>query len=650
MKNIIKPMLLLLAVAFIGSCSNLDESAFDIKPIDGADVIFSETFADGLGKFAVKNVSGAQTWAYYSNGYAIISGYENSVNNANEDWLISPEIDLTNVTSSYLTFEHVARYFADVTNEATIWVSENYNNDSLPASATWIPVKVNPFSDPGGWTFGSTEQISLNDFAGKKIKIALKYVSTATKAGTWELKNFIVKKGEAEKTPDMIYSETFAASLGLFNPISVSGDQKWYVTNGYAYMTGYVTPSNFANVDWLISPEIDLTAETAANFSFDHVTRYFGNLTTEATVWISSDYVDKTRPDSVTWTQVVTSPFVDLGTWTFNSSQKISLTSYCGKKVHIAFKYISTASKAGSWEIKNFRVYSGEANGTDFLPYTVKEAVASQSGGLGWVEGYVVGYSWAYLSQYNHFFSVDSCTQVANIILADTTGNLYASKCLSVQLPRGGIRNGLNLKSNPALFGQKVKVYGNFSSNCGIAGLVNPTKYILPNGTTGQGTDAYFRETFETGLGNFTQYSVSGSPVWNWSSTFKCAIINGYANSTRYVNEDWLISPAITIPQSSLDVALNFSMAGKYFSGSIKNNCKLYISTEYNSGDPKLVSWTQVNIPTYDLSDNFVWTNTGDINLSSYIGISNVRIAIVYTSDGTTTGTGQLEIKGFVVN
>ena len=91
-------------------------------------------------------------------------------------------------------------------------------------------------------------------------------------------------------------------------------------------------------------------------------------------------------------------------------------------------------------------------------------------------------------------------------------------------------------------------------------------------------------------------------------------------------------------------------MAGKYFSGSIKNNCKLYISTEYNSGDPKLVSWTQVNIPTYDLSDNFVWTSTGDINLSSYVGSSNVRIAIVYTSDGTTTGTGQLEIKGFVIN
>jgi len=45
MKNIIKPMLLLLAVTFIGSCSNLDESAFEIKPTDGADVIFSETFA-----------------------------------------------------------------------------------------------------------------------------------------------------------------------------------------------------------------------------------------------------------------------------------------------------------------------------------------------------------------------------------------------------------------------------------------------------------------------------------------------------------------------------------------------------------------------------------------------------------------------------
>jgi len=639
MKKIIKPMLLLLAVTFIGSCSNLDESAFEIKPTDGADVIFSETFADGLGKFVVKNVSGAQSWAYYSNGYAIISGYENSVNNANEDWLISPEIDLTNVTSSYMSFEHVARYFADVTSEATIWVSENYNNDSLPASATWIPVKVNPFSDPNSWTFGSTEQISLNDFAGKKIKIALKYVSTATKAGTWELKNFVVKKGEAEKTPDMIYSETFAASLGLFSPISVSGDQKWYVTNGYAYMTGYVSPSNFANVDWLISPEIDLTTETAANFSFDHVTRYFGNLTTEATVWISSDYVDKTRPDSVTWTQVVTSPFVDPGAWTFSNSQKISLTSYCGKKIHIAFKYISTATKAGSWELKNFRVYSGEANGTDFLPYNVKEALSSQSGGVGWVQGYVVGYSWAYLSQFNHFFSVDTCTQVSNIILADTvSGNLYASKCLSVQLPRGGIRNGLNLKSNPALFGQKVKVYGNFSSNCGIAGLVNPTKYILPNGTTGQGTDAYFSIPFTAGLGTFTTNNVTGAQVWSSSASYG-AVMSGFA-TVNNPNEDWLISPEIDLTSIG-SAAITFEHAiNKGLVANVKTDHTLWISTDNGA------SWEQLTNMTYPVGNSWTFVSAGEIVIDKYVG-HKVKIAFKYISSAASSASW--EIKNFKV-
>lgn len=40
----------------------------------------------------------------------------------------------------------------------------------------------------------------------------------------------------------------------------------------------------------------------------------------------------------------------------FVDSGEISLSSYDGKKIQIAFKYKSTEEKAGTWEIDEFKV------------------------------------------------------------------------------------------------------------------------------------------------------------------------------------------------------------------------------------------------------------------------------------------------------
>ena len=633
-------MLLWVGMGF-SACSNLDESAFVPVPTEET-LIYSETFAEGLGKFTVKSVTGDQKWDYYSNGYAIISGYVSPSNYENEDWLISPQIDLTSVTAAHFTFDHVARYFASVANEATIWASEDYVNDSLPTAATWTQIKTNPFSDPGSWTFASSGEISLTQFAGKKIRIAFKYNSTATKAGTWELKNFTVKKGEAVVDKSLIFAEAFSSGLGTFSTQSVSGDQVWTGdSRGYALMSGYVSPSNFANEDWLISPDIDLTEQTAAYFSFDHVTRYFGTLASEATVLISTNYVEG-APSTATWTQLVTNPFSDPGAWTFSNSQAISLTAYAGLKVRIAFKYISTATKAGSWEIKNFQVYAGEANGVESLPYSVSEAIAAQTGANAWVEGYVVGYVWP-SGNTPYILSSDSCTQMTNILIADTTVNVYASKSIAVQLPRGGIRNGLNLKTNPALLGQKIKIKGTLTTNLGIAGIVNPTKYILADGSEGTSTTVnIFSETFATSLGNFSQFSTSGAQTWVFASGFG-AKMSGYSGA-NVVNEDWLVSPAID--QTTLSAAaLSFTHTGNFY-GTMRNEATLWISENYTSGDPSTASWQQLTIPTYMTGVDWNFVNSGEISLDSYAG-KNIRIAFKYTSSLTAAGTW--EVKSFQV-
>lgn len=57
------------------------------------------------------------------------------------------------------------------------------------------------------------------------------------------------------------------------------------------------------------------------------------------------------------------------------------------------------------------------------------------------------------------------------------------------------------------------------------------------------------QEGFDTDLGNWTGYTVTGDQVWEWASFGippGCAKMNGYDGGAQ-INEDWLISPAINL-------------------------------------------------------------------------------------------------------
>ncbi|MFW5611373.1 MAG: nuclease, partial [Prevotella pectinovora] len=44
-------------------------------------------------------------------------------------------------------------------------------------------------------------------------------------------------------------------------------------------------------------------------------------------------------------------------------TQTVSLAGYEGKKIKVGFKYVSTDKAAGTWEIRNFKVCSGDPSG-----------------------------------------------------------------------------------------------------------------------------------------------------------------------------------------------------------------------------------------------------------------------------------------------
>ncbi|MDO9153930.1 MAG: hypothetical protein Q7U47_09540, partial [Paludibacter sp.] len=68
-KSLIYAWLILAAGVGFTACSNLDESAFVPAPSDET-LIYSESFAENLGKFTAKSITGDQKWDYFSSGYA----------------------------------------------------------------------------------------------------------------------------------------------------------------------------------------------------------------------------------------------------------------------------------------------------------------------------------------------------------------------------------------------------------------------------------------------------------------------------------------------------------------------------------------------------------------------------------------------------
>jgi len=474
-----------------------------------------------------------------------------------------------------------------------------------------------------------------------------------------------VNDPEPEPTDNLPFSETFETGIGSFTTQSVSGEQVWNYDTQYKYMlvSGYVsaTKVNVANEDWLISPEINLAGITAAKLTFEHVTRYFTDPKADATVWVSENYVDG-LPSTATWTKLTTPAFTNASSWTLASSGEISLTAFAGKKIKIAFKYISTDTKAGTWELKNFKVEEGEAKvietidpvgqGTETSPYNVIAAIQNQSGSK-WVTGYIVGYVWSG-TQTTYTFSADTCKQATNMLIADSKTETNPDNCMAVQLPSGAIRTGLNLVDTKANLGKSVKLYGALEAYFGKPGLKSVSYYELEGGTSGgtkpaDTSNAILSESFLTNQGAFTIVDVTipegGTYTWKWD-TYKFMKASAYIANANKASEGWLISPSMNLTGKS-SATLSFEHTGKYFTTNKLTEQVVLVSTNYTAGAPSTATWTTLTIPTWPTGSDWTFVNSGDLSLSGVLGQANVRIAFKYSS--TTSGAATWEIKNVVV-
>ena len=220
-------------VALRHTCTDASSSTWEVRnfkvvegtgeeienPDDEAATIFSEPFDSSLGAFTIDNVKpaeglGSEVWTYDSKYVCAkatsYTGGEGGSNIPAESWLVSPVIDLKEASAATLTFDHAANYFDDVKTDVTVWITD-------AAAENWTQLDVPTY--PTSFTFVSSGDIDLNAYKGKEVKIAFKYVCT-TKAGTYEVKNFLVQErqaGEAPEVPDTDEALTVAQAIAQYD-------------------------------------------------------------------------------------------------------------------------------------------------------------------------------------------------------------------------------------------------------------------------------------------------------------------------------------------------------------------------------------------------------------------------------------------------
>lgn len=346
---------------------------FDAVPADN--IIYSAPLSSSMEGFTIDNITAVPdalgaVWKLDSQYNCMVAkGYDGSKNYAADSWFVSPVIDLTGTDTAWATFRHAQNYFGSAAlarSEATFAVR-------VEGETEWHKLTINYPAYGSGFNFVSAGDIDLKAYAGKKVQFGWHYISTASKAGTWEVNNFMVKRQcigtpniptEDPSTPDTpdtptgaVFSETFATGLGSFTeefvnlPEGLTYIFSYYAQAKCAKASGFANSKAYDTEAYLVSPAFAVPA-AGATVTFEHATNYFASTESaraETGLCIREE-------GSTTWTALTIPDYPTSQSWSFVPSGDIDIKAWAGKRVQLGFRYSSTSAKAGTWEFKTLVV------------------------------------------------------------------------------------------------------------------------------------------------------------------------------------------------------------------------------------------------------------------------------------------------------
>ena len=149
----------------------------------------------------------------------------------------------------------------------------------------------------------------------------------------------------------------FAGSFeGWASQEEFGNDEVWTTETGNVRGNGYFG-TQIANIEWLVSPAIDLDGEDNLKFQITQELD-FATDASLVKILVSTDYAGDVL--TATWDEItLASP----ATGDMASSEDYDFSAYDGQEINVAFKYESTDSDASRWRIADMSIKTLGATG-----------------------------------------------------------------------------------------------------------------------------------------------------------------------------------------------------------------------------------------------------------------------------------------------
>ena len=353
-----------IVIAFQYTSSEEEKGTLEILKFSLTETVKNEEAVSGVDQTAgitdftvydVKKFTSADEHIWKSTADGIAA----TANKESESWLLSKSFALESGKGYQLTFStNTDKAAADAKKVYKAYVLKNYVSGN-PTTADKTEVEV-LFSKGNN----KANEITLTSYAGNSITIAFQYTSTEEDKGKFQIKDFKVEEIVPEtpekgfdgenttittiETASLPYIHDFKtqklADLLVYDIQRYKSKDAhiWVGDNSY----GAKATSKETAESWLISPKFALASGKEYELYFTNSFKNAANPSEVYSAYISEDYSD--NPETATWTKL---------SMEFGSAEqpekenKISLNDYAGKSVVIAFKYTSTESEKGTFDV-----------------------------------------------------------------------------------------------------------------------------------------------------------------------------------------------------------------------------------------------------------------------------------------------------------
>ena len=556
-------------------------------------IIESENFDDSWGNWTTISVVGTQEWSrdntYGINGSpcASMTGYEGQPF-ANDDWLISPPLNLDDFENEALVFYNAMSYTGP---DMELKISTDYDGGGDPYTATWSTESFTMSTGYFEWI--ESGEIDLSGYEGSAVYVAFQFTSLDTESATWEVDNIVITgEGDIVVDPEPTnYPTDFEANasgtdinLSWTDAVGTQLPGAYIIFAGTSASLpspedGIPVPNDTDLSDGSGALNVVFGLEEAMFSELVQGTTYYFAIYPYTNIGINIDYkTDGTAPTADALIPTVPEPTNYPTDFTANAvSTTINLAWTDAVGAQLPESYIIFAGTDASLPIP-----------TDGVPIPDDLDLSDGTGAA------------------NVDFGVE----------AFSFGNLEASTTYYFSIyPYTGNGAGIDYKSDG-------------TAPSADATTEEPVSVVIES------------ENFDEGWGNWTTISVVGSQVWDRDNSFgiggtPCASMTGYEGQP-FENDDWLISPALDLDSYTNEIIV-FQNALGYTGPELQ----LKISTDYDGGgDPYTATWST---ESFTMSTGyFEWTESGEIDLSGYDG-SAVYVAFHFTSTNSESATWEVD-------